>query len=167
MKHFSTLAVVILVTFFFTQNTFAQFKNQTERPNISTALTGMPSSFLGGFLNPEKFRMHHSVSMSFGSFAGQSMMLSSYINSIDYQFSKDLLLQANLGIMSSPYNTFGKNFFLNKPQFFGSAQLNYRISDKAHIMLRFDSSPFGYGYGNGFGYGNYNPMFFQPSPFNQ
>ncbi len=167
MKRFITFGIVFLMTFFFTQNTFAQFKNQSERPDISTALTGMPSSFLGGFLNPEKFRMHHTVSMSFGSFAGQSLMLSSYVNSMEYQFSKNLWLQANLGIMSSPYNTFGKNFFLNKPQFFGSAQLNYRINDKAHLMLRFESSPFGYGYSNGLGYDHYNRPLFQPSPFDQ
>ncbi len=167
MKRTIILSIAFLIITFFNHNSFAQFRDQQTQPNISTALTGMPSSFLGGFLTPDKFHMHHTVSMSFGSFFGQSMMLSSYINSMDYQFSKNLWLQANLGIMSSPYNTFGKNFFLNKPQFFGSAQLNYRFNKNASVMLRIESSPFGYGYGNNYGYGFYSPMFYDNSSFGQ
>ncbi len=162
MRRTVILAIALFTIFSLYNNSFAQYRNQPTQPNISTALSGMPSSFLGGFLNPEKFHMHHTVSMSFGSFFGQSMMLSSYINSMEYQFSKNLWLQANLGIMSSPYNTFGKNFFLNKPQFFGSAQLNYRLNDKTSLMFRVESSPWGYGYGSG--HGNYQPMFYDFSP---
>ena len=167
MKRTAILSVAFLMIFLVAQNSFAQYRNQPAQPNISSVLSDMPSSFIGGFLNPEKFHMHHTVSMSFGSFFGQSMMLSSYINSMEYQFSKNLWLQANLGIMSSPYNTFGKNFYLNKPQFFGSAQLNYRLNDKTSFMFRIESSPWGYGYGSGYGYGNYQPMFSEFSPFTQ
>ncbi len=166
MKRAYLISIILIVSAFFTQNALAQFRNQPTQPDISAALSGMPDSFMGGILNPNKFHMHHTISMSFGSFAGQSMMLSSYINSMDYQFSENLWLQANLGIMSSPYNTFGKGFFLNKPQFFGSAQLNYRIGKNAQLMFRVESSPFGYGYDNGWGYGSYyRPMFNQPSSF--
>jgi hypothetical protein len=166
MKRGVILSIVILFTLVFTQSAFPQFQNQPTKPNISNILNNPMGNIMGGLLNPEKFQMHHTVSMSFGNFFGQSLMLSSYMNTINYQFSDKLNLQANLGIMSSPYNTFGKDFYLNKPQFFGSAQLNYRLNDNAHLMLRIESSPFGYGYGNGYGYGLYTPFLDERFPTN-
>ncbi len=123
---------------------FAQFRNQPTKPNISTILSNPRASLFNGFLNPEKLQMHHSVSMSFGTFGGQSLMLSSYMNTINYQISDRLWLRANIGIVSSPYNTFGQDFSLNKPQFFGGAQLNYKLSEHSSITLEFNRTPFYY-----------------------
>jgi len=120
----------------------AQFRNQPTKPNISSVLINPQASLFSGFLNPNKLRMHHTVSMSFGNWAGQSMMLSSYLNTIDCQISEKFWIRANIGIMSSPYNTFGQQFYLNKPRLFGGAQLNYQISDKSKITVEFNSSPF-------------------------
>ncbi len=132
----------LLMVFTFFVFSFAQYRHQPTKPNISSVLLNPQTSLFSGLLNPNKLRMHHSVSMSFGTFAGQSMMLSSYLNTIDYQFSDKLWLQANIGIMTSPFNTFGPNFFLNKPRFFGSARLGYQISDHSKITLEFNSTPF-------------------------
>ncbi|MHB2150614.1 hypothetical protein ACX8XP_16290 [Calditrichota bacterium LG25] len=138
------LQVILFVIVFFimTLPLSAQFRNQPTQPNISTILSNPQPSLFSGFLNPDKLQMHHSVSMSFGAMGGQSMMLSSYMNTIDYQFSDKLWLRANIGIMSSPYNTFGQEFYLNKPQFFGGAQLHYKISENSKITLEFNSAPF-------------------------
>ncbi len=151
-----TIAVLLVIAFSFT-SVFAQYRSQPTKPNISSILS-TPSSGLpfAGFLNPEKFQIHHSFSMSFGNAWGRSLMLSSYMNTIDYRFSDKLWLRANLGIVSSPYNTFGEGFYLNKPQFFGGAQLHYQISENTRLMLQIDTSPYLYaptfGQFSGFGY---------------
>lgn len=161
MKRSMVLIAAFVFALTFAQTGFAQFQNQPTKPNISSVLNTPTGTVMGGLLNPQKFQMHHTVSMSYGNVFGQSLMLSSYMNTINYQFSEKLNLQANLGIMSSPFNTFGKSFYLNKPQFFGSAQINYRLNDHTNFMFRIESSPFGYGYNSGYGY---SPMFERFSP---
>ena len=136
------IILTVLLVFVFSLPLFAQYRNQPTKPNISTILSNPRASLFAGFLNPNKLQMHHTVSMSFGNWAGQSLMLSSYLNTIDYRISEKLWVRANIGIMSSPYNTFGEGFYLNKPQLFGGAQLHYKISENSKITLEFNSSPF-------------------------
>ncbi len=123
---------------------FAQLKKDTSLPKFSQILARPSNDFFFGFLDPSKMNMHHTVSMSYGAFGGQGMMLSSYINTMEYRFSENLMLTTNLGVMTSPYNTFGEDFFLNKPQLFGGAMLQYRINEDASLMLQFEVSPYYY-----------------------
>jgi hypothetical protein len=124
-------------------NSFAQFKRDTGNPNISGVLTAPGSDFLFGFLDPSKISMHHSMSMSYGMAGQNGMALSTYMNTIDFQLSENLFLQTNLGIMSSPYNTFGENFYLNKPKLFGGAKLHYKINDHSSLFLQVQTNPGG------------------------
>ncbi len=122
----------------------AQFKRNVGQPNISGILSNNQNDILFGLLDPSRMQMHHSFSMSYGGFGGNSMMLSAYTNYIDYQISDNLFLQTNLGIMTSPYNTFGNDFYLNKPKIFGGAKLEYKLNDNSSIMLQFQSNPYSY-----------------------
>ncbi len=144
MKRGIILIPFILLYFGLVSSSYAQYRNQPTKPNMAAILSNPGGAFLGGFLNPEKLQMRHTVSMSYGSLYGQGLMLSSYMNTIDYQFSDKLWMRANLGIVSSPYNTFGEGFYLNKPQFFGGAELQYQISKNTKLTLQIQSSPFGY-----------------------
>lgn len=135
---------------------FAQLKKDTQAPDFTNILTKPADSFLLGFLDPSKFQMNHSFSMSFGMGGGQQMLQNAYINTMFFQFSENFTLTTDLGIMQTPYHTFGENSSLNNPQFFGGAQLNYKISEHSHLQLRFESVPVNY-----FNYRNqnYNPFF--------
>lgn len=144
MKHFVIGIVVLGLAVLLPNESRAQLKSSASNPNISSVLSTPYNGSLFGFLDPSKLQMHHSFSMSYGSGFGQGMMLSSYMNTIDYQISEKLFLRANLGIMSSPYNTYGENFYLNKPKFFGGATLKYQINDKTSMMLRIDTAPYYY-----------------------
>lgn len=145
MKKYAALLIAVLFIVGVPQKSQAQFKQASAPPNISGVLNQGQSDLYLGFINPDKLTMHHSFSMSYGGFTGgNGMMLSTYMNTIDYQFTDKLFLRTNLGIMSSPYNTFSKDFILNKPQFFGSAELTYKLNDNTRIQLGIQRSPFMY-----------------------
>ncbi|RMH61380.1 MAG: hypothetical protein D6677_11960 [Calditrichaeota bacterium] len=134
----------------------AQLKKDTHKPDFTTFLVQprMPSLF--SWLDVDKIRMQHQVSMSFGSGAGGQLLQNAYINSMYIPFTENLTLQTQIGVMATPYHTFGANSTLNKARFFGSAQLNYKISENTAIMFRVEKNPYGYGgyYNSPYGYGN-------------
>ncbi|KAA3616944.1 MAG: hypothetical protein D8M58_04905 [Calditrichaeota bacterium] len=123
---------------------FGQLKKDTKKPDFTNILAKPADSFLLGFLDPSKFQMNHSFNMSFGMGGGQQMLQNAYINTMFFQFSDNLTLSTDIGIMQTPYHTFGQNSSLNNPQFFGGAQLDYKISENSHLQLRFESVPASY-----------------------
>jgi hypothetical protein len=123
---------------------FAQLKKDTGNPTISGILNSPRNDLLLGFIDPSKIQMHHSLSMSYSSFGGQGIMMNSYLNTINYQLSDNLFLQTNIGLLSSPYHTFGENSALNDPKLFGGAKLRYNINDNSSIQLQFDYAPYYY-----------------------
>jgi hypothetical protein len=154
-KLFSVLIVFMLMPLF----AFGQLKKDTKMPDISQVISQPANNFLLNFSDPSKFQMHHTLSMSFG-MAGKSQMLqNSYLNTMLFSLSDDLTLRTDIGILSTPYHTFGENSGLNDPRFFGGAELNYKISENSSIQLRFDSLPYS-GYYNY--YNRYNSYY---SPF--
>jgi len=144
MRKDLSLFILIFMVFCTYTSSFAQLKKDTGNPNISGILSTPKSDFLLGFLDPSKIHMNHSFSMSYNSFAGQGMMLSSYLNTINFQLTDKLFLQTNLGLMSSPYNTFGENFQLNDPQIFGGAKLKYQFNENSSIQFQVDYTPYYY-----------------------
>ena len=139
-----TILMTVFLVLVFTINSQAQLKKDSGNPNISSILNTPNRDFLLGFLDPSKIHMRHSFSTSYTGFSGQGMMLSSYLNTIDFQLTEKLLLQTNIGLMNSPYNTFGEDFYLNDTRFFGGAKLQYRINDKSSVQLQFDYAPYSY-----------------------
>ena len=75
---------------------------------------------------------------------GHSLMLNSYINTIQYRISDPLSLQLNLGIANMPYNNFGENPGLNDTQFFGGAELKYRPSQSTSLSVGVNVTPYYY-----------------------
>lgn len=139
-----TIFMSVFLVLVFVTNSHAQLKKDTGNPNISSILSTSNGDFLLGFLDPSKIHMHHSFSTSYSAFSGQGMMLTSYLNTIDFMLSEKWLLQTNIGLINSPYNTFGENFYLNDTKFFGGAKLKYRINDQSSVQLQFDYAPYYY-----------------------
>jgi hypothetical protein len=146
-------AIIVLLILLIPALLSAQFKNQTK-PDISGQIAKPASNILLGFLNPERFSMHHSFSASFMTMGNHSLMVNSYVNTIDYKISDPLLLKLNLGVANMPYNNFADNPGLNDTQFFGGAELRYRPSNSTTISLGIDVSPYYY-YGYPYRYGGY------------
>ena len=142
---------------------FGQLKKDTKLPDMSDILTKPASNFLFDFSDPSKFQMNHTLSMSFGMAGNSQLLQNSYLNTMLFSLSDNLTLRTDIGILSTPYHTFGKNSSLNNPQFFGGAELNYQVSENSFIQLRFDSLPYS-GYYNNY-YNNYYSPFYRPGLF--
>ena len=134
-----------------------QLKKDLIQPDFSNVLVQQNNqNSLFAFIDPSKLTMSHSVSMSYSTFGGESIVMNSYVNTINYQFNDQLSLRTNLGIMTSPYNSMPNNSFLNQQQFFGGAELNYRPSENTVLSLSFQSLPYNY----------YRPSFWDSRYFN-
>lgn len=135
--------MIVLLVLIIPAALWGQFKTQ-ENPNISATIAESPTNFLFGFLNPDRLTMNHYFSASFMTMGGHSLMLNSYINTIQYKISDPLSLRLNLGIANMPYNTFGENPGLNNTQFFGGAELKYRPSQSTSLSVGVDVTPYYY-----------------------
>lgn len=167
-KYLLVFAIVI------TSLTNAQFKDPvfpTETPK--DGITDNSSNLVLGFINPNNFSMHHSIGMSFSSFAGQGISLASYTNSMMYKFSDKMNVQLDASIVTSPYSSLGKDF-QNSLQgiYISRAAFNYRPSDNLFITIQYQNypnyfySPYSrYGnFGNSF-YGGFNDYYSNPFMF--
>jgi hypothetical protein len=140
---------------------FGQLKKNVGKPNISESLeyTTFQDAMVG-FLDPSRFTMGHSISMSYTAFGGGGAMINSYINTLNYKFSEELFLTTKIGIMNSPYNSLPGNSYLNDVEFFGGAELKWLPSKDSAIFIRFEKAP-----------AYYNPGFYRgyrsPFGFNQ
>lgn len=157
-----TLIVVILIPVL----GWAQLKTSATKPNISETLeTSKTTDAFVGFLDPSRFHMSHSLSMSYMSFGGGGAVVNSYINTLHYKFSDDLFLTTNLGIMNMPYSTLPGNENQNGYEFFGGAEIKYLPTKNSAIYLRVEKLP---GLYSGNYYNRYGGPYggFYSSPFN-
>ena len=133
----------------------AQFKSQVENePKVTDGMIQQesPSLFLGWF-NPEKFHMQHSFSMSYAAAGGQGLSLSTYTNSMSYEFTDNLKASADVSMSYSPTNSFSSfagaknnlsSFYLSR------AQVDYKPWQNVLFQIQYRQMPFGYYYGSPF-----------------
>ena len=154
MKRFGLFIILVIII---PTLGFGQLKKDVGQPNISESLIFTPTKdVMSGFLDPSRFHMGHSLSMSYTAFGGGGAMVNSYINTLNYRFTDDLFLTTRLGIMSSPYNSIPGNNNQNDVQFFGGAELKWLPTENSAVFIRFEKAP-GY-YSPGY-YGNYRSPF--------
>ena len=136
--------------------TSAQFRGMEPRnPSIQDAIVKPSGNLLFGFIDPDRFLMQHSVSMSYMNLGGQNMGLTMYTNSMRYQISEPLSVRADVSMVFSPFSSYGTAFqreisgiYLNR------AQIDYQPSKNFKVSFQYRNLP-GYGY---YGYGGYgNP----------
>jgi len=139
---YKIILIALVLSFAFPMSGIAQLKSNSKLPDFTSILAQPTSGFFDNLLDPSKFHMSHSLSMSFGMAGGAQMLQNSYVNTMFFQFSDKVQLTTNIGVMSTPYHTFGDNSYLNKPVFFGGAQLDYKLSDNTSLMFRIESSPY-------------------------
>lgn len=133
LKKFMVIALLILIL---PTSTLGQLKSQRGEGNVAQAL--QPQRFIG-LLNPEKFRMWHSYSMSVFSFGGRTFFRGLYLNTMYYRFSDPLSMKVQWGVLHQPFNMFGNP--LNRRAFLSEVELNYRPSDKFLLRVRYGMMP--------------------------
>ena len=157
MKRVFGCAVVALLLS--TSGTVAQFKGSNElKPSVSESMNRSGGDgLILGFFDPAKFSMRHNFSLSYSTFGSNSMSLGVYTNNLMYQFSDDLELQADVSLMHSPFNSFGKQFQNDlSGVFLSRAELNYRPSKNTLFSIQYRQLPPMYWLGNGY----YRPSMF-------
>ena len=154
MKKIILLALVLI-----SADTFAQFKDKGfDTKSVKEGIVSENSNFLFGFLNSDDFIMRHSLSMSYSSFAGQGVSMTSYTNSMFYKLLTNMNVQVDVSAMYSPYSTLGDQFQKDiSGIYISSAAINYYPWKDFSIHLQYRSMPFGYGY--------YHPFYGYSSPF--
>lgn len=162
MKIFLAL---LLALSFSTGKISAQYKTIDDRSSSSSRSQG---NLLLGFIDPGKFSMRHSFNANVFTTTGGTVSLTSYINSMNYSFSKDLNVSADVKVQFSPFASSslgtGYSSALQKNLsgiFLSRASVNYQISDNAFINLeyrRLDESDYYSGW-NPYGYNGYNNSF--------
>lgn len=159
--------VLIIIVFLTAANTFGQFKDSGfETKNIKDGIVSPTSNFLFGFLNSDDFIMRHSFSMNYTAFAGQSLSLTTYTNSMFYKLMSNMNIQMDVSFLYSPYSTLGDQFQKDiSGIYISNAAINYYPWKNFSVHLQYRTMPFGYGYYHPF-YGYSSPSDFSSDNFN-
>jgi len=140
---------------------FGQLKSQEKSPvDISKALVTdeAPRQGVVGLLglDPSRFSMHQSFSMSYFSLGGRGYTQGLYLNTMRYRFSDPLSLTVQLGMLYQPFGGFGARSALNNRFFLSGARLDYQPSRNVALRLQMDSGL----YGSYSPYPNYSPWWY-------
>jgi len=112
----------------------------TGAPRASD-LTGSIAGAGFSLLDPSRFRIHNSYSLSFLSGSGRSASVGMFMSTIEYQLSRPLSLRVGLGYLHQPLG-FLKN--VNGPdqgRILPNVSLDYRPSDKFRFSVDFRTVP--------------------------
>lgn len=144
---------VVFILLVISSISFAQFKDKDITPTILDGITNYSQSgFLSNFLNPSNFKMNHSVGMSYSTFGGSGVALSTYTNSMAFRLTENLTVEVGASLVASPYSSFGQDhqneingIYLTR------AQLNYKISENSNLMIQYFNPAPGMYYNNYYG----------------
>ncbi len=137
---------ILIILLVLTTSSFSQFKDGDKNaPTIHDGLTASGYSSYGLFSNifsPNKFQMNHSISMSYSSFGGNGIALSTYTNSMAYRFNNNLNVEVDASIVVSPYSSFGREHQKEiNGIYLSRAQLNYSPTKNMHITVQYLNAP--------------------------
>lgn len=156
-------SLTVLFTFILSLQVSAQLREDLEREHypkntvVNTNAPTIESSLSNFFMN--NFSMSHSYSMSFGSIGGSFQNINAYTNTMQFAFSPRLTGRMDISFLHSPFGQTGmlnQNNSLNGQIMIRNAELDYKISDKAHIRLQYQQLPGAYGLFNPYGYNRFN-----------
>lgn len=138
------LIMFILCLFFIPSILSAQLKRQDKPVQISQELVRPASDqWLGlSILDPSKFSMSHSFSMSYFSLGGRGISQGMYLNTMRYEIAPPLMLTVQWGIQNYPYNSLAKDHPVFQSGFFLSgAELKYQPTKNIEMRLQYRSMP--------------------------
>jgi hypothetical protein len=153
-----SLITLVFVTLFSAASQ-AQFRSDVQKPEppLNTAAAMKGGDFFSNLLDPERFSMHQSVSMSMVSSGIGSYGLSMFTNTFSYKASDNLFLSADVSAVYSPFSSFGKGF---QDQMNGlyltNARLDWKLGESTFMRVEYVGGPQTYGYGPF--YDAYNPF---------
>ncbi len=143
---------------------FGQLKEQTKPISFSQLLSqglSAPKGLVGLLgLNPNRFSMQQSYSLSYLTSRGNGYSQGVYLNTMSYQVSDPLSVAVQWGVMNQPLSSFGAAPLYQSGFFFSGANLEYKPSDKFSVGLQINSHPNSNYYYSPYRFGSsyYNPF---------
>ena len=105
-------------------------------------ITGNNISETVSLLDPSRFNIYHSFSMSTMSLGGQAMNVAAYTNIMTYELNHNLHLGTRFSLVQ-PTGMMGPgNYGLNNTQFLYDANLQYRPSENTLIEFKMSNRPY-------------------------
>ncbi len=139
-----SLAVLLALSLINPTLTKAQFKQNKNAPSITDRI-GTPysaTSSIFSFIDPSKFHMQQSYSLSFISNGSQSGSLGLYTNRLSYTINQNLQLIADIGYLHQPFSSLGNMpLSLDKGQLLYGGEIRYKPTENSLIQLRFENAP--------------------------
>ena len=140
MPHSSIKQIASVLTFFTIFAVTASAQLKSELPRLETPPQLKPVAGVS-WLDPQRFAMNHSFSVSFmsGAGLGAGTSMSVYSNQMSYLISKNMLVNSNIylvqpGMGTSPFDT-------NPLQVYYQAGIDWRPRENMLIHLGFSNLP--------------------------
>jgi hypothetical protein len=137
----------------------AQFRADAQKPEppLNTVEAMKGGDFFSTLLDPERFSMHQSYSMSVVSSGMGSYGLSMFTNTFSYKASDDLFISADVSAVYSPFSSFGNAFQKQMDGIYlSNARLDWKLGENTFMRVEYVGGPQTYGYSPF--YDAYNPF---------
>jgi len=162
MKKMTAIAALLLVLMLPAWAS-AQLKSPAKPLPFARLLTqgwSASRSMLGWLgIDPQRFSMQQSYSLSYLSAGGQGFSQGMYLNTMSYRFSDPLHVSLQWGLMNQPLSSLGVPGVYTSGFFLSGANLEYKPSKNLSLGVQFNSYPAGYysPYRAGYPYYDYSP----------
>jgi len=136
-------SIIIFLLFLTPHFALAQFKAQAKPMSVSDHLrSAQPGvlSILG--LDPSKFSMQHSYSMSYASIGGNGYTQGLYLNTMTYQFTMPLSVSLQFGMANNPFQGAKTASILQNGFFISGAKVRYQPFKNTVLQLNFQQRPY-------------------------
>lgn len=131
------LLMVILVPCF--------VRAQSEAPKSNVFLPSemfqKSKGFLDSLIDPSRFSMSQSYTMSFYSIGNQSFNQGLYLNTMNFQVSNPLMMQVRIGYLHQPLGGLGTNNGINGKLFLQRAMLQYKPTETMSFTIDYQVFP--------------------------
>lgn len=119
----------------------AQFKSQKSAVFKPLDLIYQPTGLFSGLLDPSKFHMSQSYSLSFLSYGKAMLNQGLYLNTLSYRFSNPLWMQVQIGYLHLPFGQGSAGMSSNGKLFLHRASVVYTPSEKFTAVFEYQSMP--------------------------
>jgi len=125
---------------------FGQLQEQLKPQSFSQLLT-RPQGLIGLIgLNPKRFSMQQSYSLSYTSLGGHDFSQGVYLNTMSYQLADPLQVSLQWGVMNQPLSGLGVPSLYQNGFFVSGASVEYKPSRNLSVGVQFNRNPAGYWY---------------------
>jgi hypothetical protein len=135
--------IIIFLLFLMAAPVFVGAQSERPKSNVfkPSRMFEKPKGFLNYLIDPSKFSMSHSYSLSYFSIGNRSLNQGLYLNTMNYRFSDPLLMQVRIGFLHQPFGGVGMTNGMSGKLFIQRAMLQYKPSDKMSLTIDYQVLP--------------------------